>query len=286
MEDKSFESIRETFWQIYCAISEFREDDILTGPASVSKIIRDRLAQLASVKVDPASAVALQADNEFQGAVIHLYHVNQLLEQRREVDDARLLISSPHPLRCLRSLPCYRVYRQLVAMEMNAAELNAGDCVAFLGGGALPMTSILLYLEHGVTTVSIERCPEYAELSSEVVRRLGFDDVMRIIEGNHFWFPLPRVCNLLVVGYRAEPKSDIFKYLARALDNGSKVSYREPEDIPREYLKYLGGIIRQTQLALCFDPSNYIPSVFREYRRVRPKPPVEVSLVLTVKDRG
>ena len=98
-----------------------------------------------------------------------------------------------------------------------------------------------------------------------VLRKLGFSDQVRIIDGNHFSLPLEEKSELIMVAAQAEPKKAIFDHLADVLPAGTKVSYRIYEKGLRRLLDTF---------------SRYeLPEPFVEYLRISPKPPVNNTVV-------
>ena len=127
-----------------------------------------------------------------------------------------------------------------------------------------------LYKEYGVKGIGIEQVPEYANLSQKLVKALELTDSVRIISGNHLSLPAHEKVQMVMVGADACPKDKIFTHLAKTLDNGTKLSYRI----------YEKGLRR----LLDDKPVLDIPHEFREYARIRPKPPVNNTSVFLVRN--
>lgn len=168
----------------------------------------------------------------------------------------------------------YRVnanaYAQACQYRICRAFLKPENCVLFLGSGPLPLSLITLYHEHGVQGVGIEQNGKRAELSREVISRLGLTQKIRILEGNHFCLPLKTSFDLHMIAVQAEPKKEIFEYVAKILPVGSKVSYRINEKGIRKVLE--GNTYFELPAA-----------VFEEYLKVKPKPPVNNTVVFLIK---
>jgi hypothetical protein len=125
-------------------------------------------------------------------------------------------------------------------------------------------------LEYGVKGVGIEEVPAYAELSMKVVEALELTGHIRILQGNHFSLPLQQECQLIMVGADARPKDEIFTHLAKALPDGTRLSYRI----------YEKGLRRLLDEQYVLD----LPPEFEEYSRIRPEPPVNNTSVFLVKN--
>jgi precorrin-6B methylase 2 len=206
-----------------------------------------------------------------------------MIEQRCELDMARAVAGSADAWETLRSLPAYPSYLQEVNMEYRGAELKRGDRIAFLGSGPLPITLILLYQEHGVEGIGIERNPQYAEMSQDIVNKLGLADHIKIIEGDHFSLPLREQCELLMLAYRAAPKEEIFAHLARTFEDGTKIAFRTVVEESSNGQQTPADLLYFIQRNSYFK-SQSLPPEFREYRLIRPEPPVMNALLMTVKE--
>jgi protein-L-isoaspartate(D-aspartate) O-methyltransferase len=69
----------------------------------------------------------------------------------------------------------------IVAMMIDAAEIKAGDKVLEVGAGSGYAAAVMSRIAGQV--IAIERQPDLAELASERIERLGYDNV-RIVEGD------------------------------------------------------------------------------------------------------
>lgn len=282
MSENSYEKIRNEFLEFYATVRDLSDEEILNVPNDTFNNTYNRLLSLGSIIVDNSLAEKILMNQAFQETANRLIRIHELTEQRLEFDEAKFLRNSSNPLSCFSLLPSYPGYQQAVEMEYLGAELKRGDRVSFLGSGPLPWTPILLYQKHGVESIGIERNLEFAEFSREIVEILGLSKHIQIIHGDHFSLPVSGMSDLILVGYRAEPKTEVFNHLAKKLNIGTRVAYRIPEGESNVKLN-LSGLIRRIQLSKDFKGSDFIPSVFVEYRRIRPMPPVDNSLVLTIK---
>ena len=160
-------------------------------------------------------------------------------------------------------------YVKLAGMEYGGAGLHAGDTVAFLGSGPLPLTLICLAKQYGVKGIGIEQDEGIAALSKEVIKMLGLKRRIQVIRGNHFTLPLEEPSKLIMVGADATPKKEIFAHLAKILPPGRMISYR----------------IYEKGLRRLFDEASIftLPDEFRECGRIRPEPPVNNTCVFAVR---
>ena len=255
--------------RIYTLIRDLGEKDILESSSPELQAAFKGLDELAALEVDEGSIEAILKNPEFHSLlhVISCFRFSYNL--KLEIEKAEGLLSSRNPWETLQNFTFYPNYLQLSSTEYTGSCLKPKDCVFFLGSGPLPMSLIILCHEHSVQGIGIEQNRERACLSREVISRLGLSENIRIIEGNHFFLPLKTNCDLYVIAAQAEPKKEIFEYLAKALPEGSKVSYRI-------YEKGLRKILDGSSF---FEP----PEGFGEYLKAHPEPPVNNTVVFLKK---
>lgn len=281
MTESNFDQIRRRFWDAYETLRDLSDEEILSGPYEVFEPAYAQLRDLGTV--NPGGDTASTCSKSyFQNIGVRLIHLIEMIEQRFELDAARLVNASADVWESLKTLPSYAGYVEEVRMEYFSADLKKGDKVVFLGSGPLPMTPILFYQEHGVESVGIEKNSSHAELSQDIINRLGLSDHVKIVKGDHFSLPLRQKFELLLLAYRAEPKEEIFGHLAKVLEDRAKVGYRVPEKSSNGHLS-LADLLVLIQHNGYFR-SNGLPSGFREYCRVPPEPPNVYALVMTIKE--
>ena len=272
MKDSRLDSIKAEFLDIYNAIRDLSDDEILNGPDDISRPHFERLNRLAAMDVADDAAEKLLRDRELHSVIKHISHLKRINGLRMEIECARSIVADPEPWTLLKGFVYYPNYLKLAQMECKGANLKERDRVVFLGSGPLPMSLISLWKQYGIEGIGIEQIPEYAELSKSLVDTLGLTGYIRIIEGNHFSLPLHEECRLVMVGADALPKDEIFAYLARALPNGTRLSYRI----------YEKGLRRLLDVQSVF----HIPPGFKEHLRIRPEPPVNNTSVFLIRNTG
>jgi len=270
MKEKVLDSIKDEFLDIYAAIRDLSDDEILNGPDDIFRPYLERLNRLAAFDVADHAVKGIIRDREFRSVIRHISHVKTINGLRMEIERAQSIIASPDPWALLKRFIYYPNYLQLARMEYQGANLKGGDPVVFLGSGPLPLSLISLCKQYGVEGIGIEQVLEYVELSKKVIESLELARYVRIVHGNHFSLPLQEECRLVMVGADACPKDEIFTHLVKALPNGTKVSYRI----------YEKGLRRLLDDQSVFD----LPSQFKEYARIRPEPPVNNTSVFLVKN--
>lgn len=269
MKAYEFESIKNEFLDIYSTIRDLTDDEILNGPEDMFRSHFEKLQRLIARDVDDRLAKELLCDREFRWITKHISHLKKLNGLRMEIRFAQSIIAAPDPWTVLRGFVYYPNYLRLADMEYRGAELKPGDRVVFLGSGPLPLSLICLCKQYGVEGMGIEQVPEYATLSQNLIQALDLTGHIQMIQGNHFSLPLDNECMLVMVAADAGPKDEIFTHLAKTLPNGARLSYRI----------YEKGLRRLVDNAAALNP----PSVFKEYLRIRPEPPVNNTSVFLIK---
>jgi hypothetical protein len=262
--------------EVELLIAEFRQICSQTKSLGDSEILENlspdlysvfkRLDELAALDVDEKSIEEITRSPDFDFLIAEISRFRFLYNLKLENEKAKSLLESSDSWETLRNFSFYPNYLQLARTEYTGSGLKPGDCVLFLGSGSLPLSLIVLCREYGLFGIGIEQDGKRASLSREVISRLGLSESIKIIEGDHFSLPLETGCDLYMVAAQAEPKKEVFEHLAKILPEGSKVSYR----------LYEKGLRRILDMNSLFE----LPSVFEEYFRVRPEPPVNNTVVL------
>jgi hypothetical protein len=264
------DGIRKQLLEIFNDCRDLTEDQVLDDPRDVFLPYDETLNRLAALNVDDHLVDALIADPSLQPAIGQIARLKRVHGLRMERERARAVIDSRAPGETLKGYIYYPNYLQLADMESLGAGLRPGDRVVFLGSGPLPLSLIALAGRYAIRGVGIEKDPLNADLARKVLQALSLGERIQIVSGDHFSLPLPGPCSLVMVGADALPKEEIFRHLAATLPGGVKLSYRICEK----------GFRRLFDV----DHVNVLPSGFREYRRIRPRPPVNNTSVFTVKE--
>lgn len=263
------DSIKNAFLDIYASIVHISEASLLAGQYEQLHPWFEKLDALASLEVDDQEVEKLIRDPELVPAIEYISRVKRINGLRLEIKAAKTIIHSQVPWETVTQFIYYPNYLELSRMETFGGNLAAGDQVAFLGSGPLPLTLIALWIRYKIEGIGIEQSREYADLSRQLITALGLTDHIRIVQGNHFSLPLEQACSLLMIGADAMPKEEIFSYLAQCIEEGTKLSYRI----------YEKGLRRLLDVQSVFK----LPPEFEEYTRIRPDPPVNNTSVFVVK---
>ncbi len=261
--------LRAELLGIHADLSALSDSDILSGPDHRIRGHFNRLDQLAALDTEDEAALSFLREPAFFPILEAIARLRRLYGLRLEIAQAHALAESADPGKTLQGFTFYPNYLKLAQTEYQGAKLSPGDRVVFLGSGPLPLSLIALCQHHRVRGTGIERDPEYAALSRQVIAGLELSDKIEILTGDHFLFPLESEPELVMVGAAAVPKSAIFAHLAAVLPPGQKLCYRIYEKGLRRILD------RSSDFAL--------PPAFSQIRRIRPEPPVNNTVVFARK---
>jgi hypothetical protein len=265
------DDIKKQLLSIFENCRELTGSRVLDDAEDVFLPYTKTLNQMATLDVDDRHVDALIADSSLKQAIEKISRLKQIHGLRLERQRAVAIIGSDAPWDMLKGFIYYPNYLGLAEMESRGADLKAGDRVAFLGSGPVPLSLIALVKRCVIQGVGIEKDAVNADLSRRVLDALALGGEIEIIQGDHFVLPLPSPCSLIMVGADAVPKEEIFTHLAGTLTNGMKLSYR----------------IYEKGLRRLFDRDHVggLPSGLREYRRIRPQPPVNNTSVFVTKEK-
>ena len=144
---------------------------------------------------------------------------------RLETQNARDLLAAGNPWAKIASFHYYDRYVILVRNEAQLAHLSAGNLVAFIGGGSVPLTSMLLNKFFGVRGICIEIQSEIAKLCTLVLDKLDLSSEIEVVCGNETALSHLQY-DAVMVGAVAEPKKRVFRNLRRLVTPETKILYR------------------------------------------------------------
>lgn len=262
------DQIKKAFLDIHAALAHVTPRGLLEATHENIYHCFNRLDRLAALDIDDSQAEVLRRDPELASVLEHISRSKRANGLRLEVQNAKTVINAPSPWDTVKQFIYYPNYLALARMEYTGANLCPGDRVVFLGSGPMPLTLVCLCIQYKILGIGIEQVTEYAHLSRQLIKSLGLEKQIQIIEGNHFSLPLSDPCQLIMIGADALPKDEIFAHLSTHLEPGTAVSYRI----------YEKGLRRLLDVQ-----SNFkLPPAIKEVARVRPRPPVNNTSVFTI----
>ncbi|OEU83547.1 MAG: nicotianamine synthase [Desulfobacterales bacterium S5133MH4] len=133
-----------------------------------------------------------------------------------EVHLADELLKSDAPWETLRAFPLYPRYEALVKNQIEAMHIAPDSRLAFIGGGPVPSSLILMSRLYGIRSVGLDKSYETVELSTQVIKCLGLEKEIGIIHGDESCLK-DLDWNMVLVAALAEPKARIFQSLRELL---------------------------------------------------------------------
>ncbi|MCF7792015.1 MAG: hypothetical protein K9M56_08460 [Victivallales bacterium] len=210
------------------------------------------------------------------------YKDSVLLKMIKTIDEFRMaygivkekeltekILESNEPWLELKTYKYYSNYLKLVDAEIKGAGLEEGDKVLFIGSGPCPITLFILCSVYNIIAAGIEQNPENVEMSCSLIKHLGLQNRVNIIDGNHYSVPLERKLDLVMVGESVRPKKECFNYLSAVLPLKTKVSHR----------------INEVGLKKLLDgPDIVLPGRFKTVEKIYPgKPVINTAVFYEVK---
>lgn len=165
--------------QLYQRLTEL--EDLSPNP-EVNSIFSELVAYVLTLSdLEPEKAEELVRTMVDDSQIVELQRICGLGEAELEKYWARALISGQQELA---DFPYYQNYIDLTQLEMRL--LNTEDTtwcdspVLFIGGGALPMTAIMLAYLEGISSTIIDLDPVAIDLARKVINQLGLSHLISI----------------------------------------------------------------------------------------------------------
>jgi precorrin-6B methylase 2 len=199
-------------------LGEISLEEIITLLDSVEVIAHDQ-------EIDFDSAKHILDDEQMNEALTLIRKFYVVLGARLETDNAKTILKSDDPWKTLESFHFYPRYQGLIKNENQLVKFTPGQKVVFVGGGPLPLTLILFNKLYGSQCVSVEIQPEVAELSRQVLKKLGLESEIEVIEGDETSIK-DIDYTVIMVAALAEPKERVFTNLWEIVDTTTPIIYR------------------------------------------------------------
>ncbi|MGC9517909.1 MAG: nicotianamine synthase family protein [Methanomicrobiales archaeon] len=208
------------------SIEEYEDSDLHEVPLDQIIPILDSIEEIAHDKViDFDSAKHILDDKKMNQALMTIRKFYLNLGTRLETEKAEEILNSSDPWKTLESFHFYDRYIGLIKNENKLVKFTSNQKLAFIGGGPLPLTLILINKLYQTSGISIEILPEVSELSQKVIKKLGLDSQIDIFEGDE---NILREIdyNVVMVAALAEPKERLFANLWDIVDTTTPIIYR------------------------------------------------------------
>jgi hypothetical protein len=199
-------------------LDEMPLDEIIPLLDSVEGIAHDQV-------IDFDSAKHILDDEKMNEALTLIRKFYVGLGARLETDNAKEILNSDDPWKTLESFHFYHRYQGLLRNENQLVKFTPEQKVVFIGGGPLPLTLILLNKIFKAQCVSVEVLPEVAELSQNVIKKLGLESEIEVVLGDE---TILRNIDytVVMVAALAEPKERVFANVWEVVDTVTPIIYR------------------------------------------------------------
>lgn len=208
------------------ALGEFNDYKIKNLPLDRILPLLEEIEKIAhDTSIDFDDAKHILDDKKMGPAldIIRKFYVG--VAERLEVEKAQEILQSPDPWGMLESFYFFDRYQKLIQNEHGLVNFTPGERVVFIGGGPLPLTSILQSKFYGVHGISIEIIPEIAALSEKIIEKLGLSSQIDVVVGDE-----TRLGHLdygvVMVAALAEPKKRVFENIRKQVDSSVPIIYR------------------------------------------------------------
>ena len=175
--------------------------------------------------IDFDSAKHILDDEKMNNALKLIRKFYLYIGARLETSNAMEIIKSDDPKATLDTFHFYERYQGLLTNESKLAHWHDDKTFVFVGSGPLPLTLILFREKFGCKCIGIEIQEEVAELSREVIRKLGLDDGIEIMVGDETLLK-DIDFDILMVAAFAEPKERVFANVWEIVDEKTPVLVR------------------------------------------------------------
>ena len=159
--------------------------------------------------IDFDSAKHILDDEKMNNALKLIRKFYLYIGARLETSNAMEIIKSDDPKATLDTFHFYERYQGLLTNESKLAHWHDDKTFVFVGSGPLPLTLILFREKFGCKCIGIEIQEDVAELSREVIKKLGLDDGIEILVGDETLLK-DIDFDILMVAAFAEPKERVF----------------------------------------------------------------------------
>ena len=231
--------IKMSCWKYWPKIEEIANKlenygiDSLNDMSSLNDVDLDEITKLLDEieviahdeTIDFDSAKHILDDEKMNNALKLIRKFYLYIGARLETSNAMEIIKSDDPKATLDTFHFYERYQGLLTNESKLAHWHDDKTFVFVGSGPLPLTLILFREKFGCKCIGIEIQEEVAELSREVIQKLGLDDGIEIMVGDETLLK-DIDFDILMVAAFAEPKERVFANVWEIVDEKTPVLVR------------------------------------------------------------
>ncbi|WP_292753216.1 nicotianamine synthase family protein [Methanobrevibacter sp.] len=200
------------------ALDDVNINEIIEILDEVEIIAHDR-------EIDFDSAKHILDDEKMNKALQFIRKFYVYIGARLETENALKILQSDNPKETLDSFQFYERYIGLINNESQLAKFNEDKTFVFLGSGPLPLTLIMFNMVFGCKCIGIEQQEDVADLSRQVLKKLGLDNDIIIMTGDENSIA-DLEYDILMVAALAEPKERVFSNIWEFIDEDTPLIYR------------------------------------------------------------
>ncbi len=224
--NKTPRTLKTEFLEIYNKISHLSGDDILFGNIEKYLPYIESLRKLGQRKVSHSLKERSKKIPKITKSLRKVSEIMYFSNLRREIEDSKRITKDTNSFEAIKKLSYYNEYKSTISTEVKGAGLRKGDKLLFLGSGPLPISLILFSYFFNIDSIGIERERKFCDYSKNLIKKLGMEDRIKIIHGDHFSLPFNEKFEHLIIALDAEPKDEIFNHLQNNLLSGTQFSFR------------------------------------------------------------
>jgi nicotianamine synthase len=155
-----------------------------------------------------------------------------LAECDHEIHWAKKLINSENPQEDIKRFPKYEYYNNLISLEIDCISYfqdRKNLKVVFVGGGAMPLSAIILAAKFEISSVVLEIDDKAINLAKNLIKKLGLSNKIKIMKArgedfNYFNFNL--IFLAVMAGVNEESKLKILRRINKTASKKSLIMAR------------------------------------------------------------
>jgi hypothetical protein len=218
-------SYRERILELAKSLQDYSDEKITETPLEELLPFLQILEEIVPDDRDSTLVPHILSDDQLQNASQVVRGFYRQLIVKMEIEQAQKILTASKPWPWLRNYYYYKDYERLITREQEMVGFAPYERLAYIGGGALPLSLILYQQLFGIRGVSIEKDPELAEISRKVLNHLDLRSHIHVIQGDE-----TRLAEIefegFIVDAQAQPRKRVFTHLHASAPAEAKIVYR------------------------------------------------------------
>ena len=215
----------EKILELAQSLQDYSAEKITDTPLEELLPFLNVLEEVVHCDTDRASVSPTLSDGKLQNASQVIRDFHRQLTVKMETEQAQKILDASKPWPWLRNYYFYKDYQSLIIREQEMAGFAPYERLAYIGGGALPLSLILYQQLFGIRGVSIEKDPELAAISRKVLHQLDLSSHIHVICGDE-----TRLAEIefegFIVDAQAQPRKRVFTHLHASAPAEAKIVCR------------------------------------------------------------